>query len=85
MNPKLHCSKHYIFWKIYRSPAVDWQEINRGMYNKVFILSTFRLVSIAKISHKSLYELTELSVFSPAAIPAFKLFLNKKIYFNLFP
>ena len=77
MNPKL-----YIYWKIYRSPAVDWQEINRGMYNKLFIFTITHLVSIAKISRKSLYEV---SVFSPAAIPAFKMYLDKKIYFNLFP
>lgn len=85
MDPKRYCFKHYIYWKIYRTPAVDWQEINRGMYNKLFIFNIISSSLIAEISRKSLYELTELSVFSPAAIPAFKLFLNKKIYFNLFP
>ena len=86
MNVKLHRFKHYIYWKIYRSPAVDWQEINRGMYNKLFISTIIPLVSIAKISRKSLYELTEVSVFSPKAIPAFKMYLNnKQLYFNLFP
>lgn len=89
MNPKLYCSKHYIFWKIYRTPAMDWQEINRGMYNKLFISNIIPSGLIAKISRKSLYELTEVSASLELVIPAFKMRLNNKIYnklfYNLFP
>lgn len=89
MNPKLYCFKHYIFWKIYRTPAMDWQEINRGMYDKLFISNIIPLVSIAKISRKSLYELTDVLISSTSTIPAFKMRLNNKIYnelfYNLFP
>ena len=82
MNAKLYCSKYYIYWKIHRSPVIDWQDINRDMYNKLFISDITPSGLIAEISRKSLYEL---SIFSPTSIPAFKLYLNKKIYFNLFP
>ena len=68
---------------------MDWQEINRGMYNKLFISDIFPLVSFAEISRKKLYELIDVSISLTSTIPAFKMCLNNKIYnklfYNLFP